>query len=127
MGLWALAGGLNNLRYGNITACRMNDALQCLCWGVINMLTINNNYKKERERIKGLTLTRELSSKKSVFLSGLKVLGFFWWAGPREVLGEDQEDLCACTNTDVHTQKHACLHMSKRMITCVSAVNGHAN
>lgn len=44
MGLWALAGGLNNLWYSNITAHRMNDALQCLCWGVINGLTINNNY-----------------------------------------------------------------------------------
>lgn len=111
MGLWALAGGLNNLWYSNITACRMNDALQCLCWGVINIPTINNNYKKERERIKEPTLTRELSSKKSVFLSGLKVLGFFSWAGPREVLGEAQEDICACTNTDVHAQKHACLRM----------------
>lgn len=49
MGLWALAGGLNNLWYSNITACRMNDALQCLYWGVINIPTINNNYKKKRE------------------------------------------------------------------------------
>lgn len=48
MGLWALAGGLNDLWCGNITAHRMNDAQQCLCWGVINVETINNNYKKNK-------------------------------------------------------------------------------
>lgn len=125
MGLWALAGGLNNLWFSNITTCRMNDALQCLCWGVINMPTINNNYKKERERIKGPTLTRELSSKKSVFLSGLKVLGFFWWAGPREASGKIRK-------TFVHAQtqmftRQCMLVCTCKMSTCLSGVNGHAN
>lgn len=44
MGIWVLAGGLNNLWRSNITAWRMNDALLYLCWGVINAQTINNNY-----------------------------------------------------------------------------------
>ncbi|KAK7891014.1 hypothetical protein WMY93_022977 [Mugilogobius chulae] len=74
MGPWALAGGLNNLWYGSISAHRVTDALQCLCWGVINVLTINNDYtKKVSKRVVRLTIRP--SSKKTVFVSGLKTIG----------------------------------------------------
>lgn len=74
MGLWALAGGLNNLRYGNITACRMNDVLQCFCWGVINVLTINNNYQK---KIKGPTLDQRTFIQNVCFSFWFESIGVF--------------------------------------------------
>lgn len=108
MGLWALAGGLNNLWYSNITAHRMNDALQCLCWGVINVLTINNNYQKNK---RPYAWPEDFHPKSLFFFLVWKYWGFS--SGLGHVRHGEMEKTCMqlCMHARMHVHTYTSMYM----------------
>lgn len=111
MGLWALAGGLNNLWYSNITAHRMNDALQCLCWGVINVQTINNNYQKNK---RPYAWPEDFHPKSLFFFLVWKYWGFSPGLGHVKHGDEEMKKTCIC---EMYLSMYVCLETQMNKLT----------